>query len=278
MTGNKPIVVATDLTARSDRPFARAVDIARARNCSLVLVHVIEGRSRTEETRLAEQAERAVERLTRGLAVPVAVRLESGSTPEVVAEVAAQVDAAVIVVGAARYNHISDFFLGTAVDHLVRHAKAPVLVVKERPAGPYDRLLVGTDFSDNSMRALLAAADLFPQVPITLVHAYDRVMPHRLGEEISSEVAAQWAEDAMAKFLAQSALDPLRGRLSALSLEATVPKAMSQTAEGSGEPLAVIGTHGLSASAQILLGSQASDLLAAIPLDILIVRSERPGG
>lgn len=278
MTPDKPIVVATDLTARSDRPFARAVDIARARNSGLALVHVIEGRSRAEESRLAEQAERAIERLTRGLTVPVTVRLAYGSAPEVIAAMSADLDAAAIVVGAARYNHVSDFFLGTAVDHLVRHAAMPVLVVKERPAGPYDHLLVGTDFSDNSIRALLAAADLFPQVPITLVHAYDRVMPHRLGEDISSEVAGQWAEDAMAKFLAQPALDPLRGRLSVRSIEATVPKAMSQAAEGAGEPLAVIGTHGLSASAQILLGSQASELLAAIPLDVLIVRNEVAGG
>lgn len=278
MTSNKPIVVASDLTARSDRPFARAVDIARARNCGLILVHVIEGRSRTEENRLAEQAERAVERLTRGVTVPVTVRLEYGSAPEVVAEVAAQVDAALIVVGAARYNHVSDFFLGTAVDHLVRHATPPVLVVKERPAGHYDRLIAGTDFSDNSLRALLAAAELFPQVPITLVHGYDRVMPHRLGEDISSEVAALWAGDGMAKFVAQSALDPLRGRLSVRSIEADVAKAMSQAADGADEPLAVIGAHGLSASAQVLLGSRASELLAAIPLDILIVRNEGADG
>ncbi|WP_373492534.1 universal stress protein [Parasphingorhabdus sp.] len=83
--------------------------------------------------------------------------VESGSPPDIIAKTASRLDNDLIVVGTARHNNISDFFLDSAFDHLVRYAHAPVLVVKERPRSNYQNIMLATDFSGFSRRALTTA-------------------------------------------------------------------------------------------------------------------------
>src|SRR3546814_5600767 len=87
--------------------------------------------------------------------------VRAGSAPKVLAQIAAERGSDLIVTGVARYNGIGDYLLGTAVDHIVRNAQAPALVVRCRATGPYERVVVATDLSDCSRAALLSAARLF---------------------------------------------------------------------------------------------------------------------
>src|SRR3546814_3528437 len=66
----------------------------------------------------------------------------------------------------------SDVFSSDLVDHIVRNAQAPALVVRCRATGPYERVVVATDLSDCSRAALLSAARLFPGSDLTVVHAF----------------------------------------------------------------------------------------------------------
>lgn len=59
---------------------------------------------------------------------------------------------------------------------VVRKAPVSVLVVRNRPHSAYRTLLVGTDFTDEALQALVMAANIFPQAGIELMHAYQ--MPH----------------------------------------------------------------------------------------------------
>src|SRR3546814_17395754 len=96
----------------------------------------------------------------------------SSDLPKVLAQIAAERGSDLIVTGVARYNGIGDYLLGTAVDHIVRNAHAPALVVRCRATGPYERVVVATDLSDCSRAALLFAASLFPGSALTVVHAF----------------------------------------------------------------------------------------------------------
>src|SRR3546814_5581956 len=98
--------------------------------------------------------------------------VRAGSAPKGRAQIAAERGSDLIVTGVARYNGIGDYLLGTAVDHIVRNAQAPVLVVRCRATGPYERVVVATDLSDCSRAALLSAARLFPGSDLTVVHAF----------------------------------------------------------------------------------------------------------
>lgn len=266
------ITVATDLTARSDRPVDRAVQLARQLNARLVLVHALEAKDGLGRREQTARARRELERMSISPEVSVESVLEVGSAPELVAQVALEHDSACIVVGAARYNDVSDFFLGTAVDYLVRRASVPVLVVKQKPIAPYDGLVIGTDFSDRSKDALLVAMALFDTLPATLVHAFGRPFSGRIDAETSLELCTQWSHEAMEKFLAQPDIAPLRRRITSCCIESGAAGAIAAESERYHHPLAVLGAHGWGRVAQTLLGSRASELLAQIPNDILIVR------
>jgi nucleotide-binding universal stress UspA family protein len=266
-----PIVVATDLTARSDRPFDRAVMLAEQRGARLVIVHAVEERNGVDGRQRMQWARQALDRVVEDLTVPFEVVLEQGPAPQMLATVVEDRQAAFVVVGAARYNHVSDFFLGTAVDYLVRRATAPVLVVKERPRVPYDGIIVGTDFSERSARALGTAAVLFDG-PITLVHAFSRPLSRRLEADVSLELGEAWSREEMERFLASPTLAPWRDRITPHSVESDPAGAVEKFARQYRNPVAVVGSHGWGSMAHVLLGSRASDLLTAIAQDILIVR------
>lgn len=266
------IVIATDLSARSDRPTDRAVQLARQLGATLTIVHALDDKSSLSRQKQTERARRELGRITAQLDIPFDTVLEFGSAPEMVADVAQQRGSALIVVGAARYNHVSDYFLGTAVDYLVRDARVPVLVVKERPLAAYDGLIAGTDFSARSKDALFMAMRLFAGLPATLVHAFGSPFAERIGREASLEYGTRRAESAMDEFLAQPDLAPLRGRLDARCIESGPAHAIATVSERYRHPLAVLGSHGWGPLAQAVLGSRASELLTDIPHDILIVR------
>src|SRR3546814_19402178 len=61
--------------------------------------------------------------------------IRRGSAPKMLATIAAERASDLIVTGVARYNSIGDYFLGTAVDHIIRNAAQPVLRSEERRVG-----------------------------------------------------------------------------------------------------------------------------------------------
>lgn len=121
---------------------------------------------------------------------------------------------ALILTGVGRHNSISDYFLGTAVDHLIRTTMVPVLVVKQRPHAPYSTLLVAMDLSSCSRKALIRAGEMFTDAALHIVHAfhvpYEGCMP---SDEVHAKEQAQRALDAFVRDTQIPA--GIRGRLQA---------------------------------------------------------------
>ena len=159
----RSILVATDLSARSDRAVDRALELGREWNADVHVVHAIE--------RDAPTTALDVRRVLPDPGAKAGVSLPYGPAPKAITDTARELKADLLVTGVARYNDLGDYLLGTAVDHVVRNAPCPVLVVKQRVHGPYGRLLVASDFSKGAGAALLAAAALFPEAGLHLVHA-----------------------------------------------------------------------------------------------------------
>lgn len=67
-----------------------------------------------------------------------------------------------IVIGLGREGAFGRFGLGKTMDRLLRRSRLPVLVVRDRPPGPYRHILAATDFSASSRHAIELAARLFP--------------------------------------------------------------------------------------------------------------------
>jgi len=278
MSTMNAIVIASDLTARSDRPYDRAVRMAREAGARLVLVHAVEAGSAQAEVDLLARARASAAQLIRGLDIPVETDIEIGAAPEIIADAAERSRADLIVVGPARFNNIADIFLGTAVDHLVRCATVPVLVVKQRPGAIYNRLVVATDFSDPSAHALLTAAAQFPAAPITVVHGFQPTFPIRMGAEAGRAHAEAEARQGMTEFLARPDIGPLRPRITDELVEGMPAVAVARTADHFDVPLVVVGATGTSGFAQAVLGSRASDILDTVPCDVMVVRRKPDAG
>ena len=265
---SKQILVATDLTARADRPFARAKLLADLWGADRTLLFVSSPKTEVD----IDKVEALLTRSYGADAEGCRLAINYGEPPEVIAETAAQLGSDLIIVGAARHNNISDFFLGTAVDHILHHAAAPVLIVKERPRTPYRRILVATDFSDCSARALETALAFFPDATIDLVHNYHVAYEAWLK---SDTVAAEMRSDAEQELqdfvtgmnLSEKELSRVTPRL----VEGNLHQSIFTMLDTGDYDLLVLGTHGRSGFAMATIGSRASEMMGWSPVDVLMV-------
>jgi nucleotide-binding universal stress UspA family protein/DNA-binding CsgD family transcriptional regulator len=86
----------------------------------------------------------------------------------------------VVLVGAHGEHFLRDLFLGTTAEAVIRKGDRTVLVVKQLPHGPYQRVLVPVDFSDASRQALEAAFALAPVAEFHIFHATGAVFEEQL--------------------------------------------------------------------------------------------------
>lgn len=270
MTNRRPLLVATDLSARDDRAVDRALMLATEWGVRVGVVHVLAPDS-------AGEGKEAMAALVRDSlpdpAADVDILLPQGSAPATIAATAQDYGAGLIVTGVARFNHVGDYFLGTAVDHIVRHAAAPVLIVRRRPHAPYRRLMVASDFSAASLQALVEAGRLFPQAELHLVHACPLSFAGRIAEEsVRREVLAEAQED-MDAFLAHPALPAeVRARVRPHVAAGETARVVAEALTRERPDLFVVGTHGGGGLRQATLGSVAAELLVRVPVDTLVVR------
>ncbi|MFC3099672.1 universal stress protein [Altererythrobacter lauratis] len=265
---NEPILVATDFGARNDRAVDRALHLGRQLGRPVVLGHVIAGAAKEVEGH-------ALHAMMRGCLpdpdAPVDFACSYGKVGEALARLAQERRAAVIVMGVARFHSIGDYVLGTAVDHVLRHGDAPVLVVKQRPHSPYRKIGVASDFSDISHDALLRAAALFPDAELHLIHAY-RVpfAGWQKAEQVKDQVYE--AEVKVLDAFLEKVPASVAARLTTHMAYGALPKAIGQVIAEKGIDLLVLGSHGESGFRHATLGSQAIELLRTSAIDTMVIK------
>lgn len=262
------ILLASDFSARSDRPLARALQLAAETGSTMVIAHVLE---KSEGAPSAPTIERLRSQLPpEAQAAELVVR--TGSAPKMLAAIAAERASNLIVTGVARYNSIGDYVLGTAVDHIIRNAKAPVLVVRRRADGPYRHIVTATDFSDCSRAAVLAVARLFPAIRITVLHAFHVPFEGWLKSEDVKQHVADEAQREFDRFLAHPEMASVADRIEAVADEGEIATVVQRQLDRTGADLLALGTHGRSGFAHATIGSQAEALLGVVSADVLMVR------
>lgn len=262
------VLIASDFSARADRPLERALRLAEAWRARLAIAHVLEA----EVPNLAATTARLRAELPPAAAqAEVIVRI--GSAPGVLADLAAERGSGVIVTGVARFNSLGDYVTGTAVDHIVRHASVPVLVVRKRAERPYDRILVATDFSECSRAALLAAAAFFPEARLVLLHANPSATTGRYKVEGAAAHLHSEAADDMAEFLAAAELpQAVRDRIEPLLDDGAVVNVIKRQVQETGASLVVVGAHRSGGLVKDAIGSHAEGVLRSVDADVLLVR------
>jgi len=280
----KSLLVATDLSQRSDRAVNRALALSDELNAKLVVLHVVDQElpHRIGESVQAE-AELIIDKqldkfpsLKRG---EITRKVVFGIGARNILWEAEEGAADLIILGTHRELSFAGLFLGTTVERVIRLGNDPVLVVKSRVKGPYSRVLVAVDFSVYSRRAVEFALKFVPHGEFFLVHAFD--VPFKsfaFGqpplEEVSGKRQAQMdsmLDEEMQAFLAT--LDPCPSNLKKIFREGPARTVITEQVETLNPDLLVVGTHGRTGVAHAFLGSVAQDLLSDPPCDILAVKA-----
>ncbi|PNQ74144.1 universal stress protein [Erythrobacter sp. SAORIC-644] len=262
------IVVGTDFRAEADRAIDRALELAKEWNTEVVLVHALDPALGDPPTR--GELDKRMRSVLPDSDIKVTFRYPIERADYAIASVAKEEGASLIVLGAARFNSMKDFLLGTAVDYVIRHSPVPVLVVKTRATARYRRIACATDFYTPSRVALEKTAELFPKADFQLIHAYHVPFEGWQKAEYVKKDVEKAERKVFDEFLEE--IDPeTRKRVTTHLVYGSPGGALRKDIRESETDLLVLGTHGESALRHASIGSTANELLRSLPIDTLVV-------
>lgn len=173
----KGILIASDLSACSDRALQRAVSLAHDFKIDLTVVHVVD--DSLPQPIVERHVREAGETLREQVASPplasqlgIEMLIVKGHDYREILALTEENGADLIVLGIHRHD-TREAFRGTTTERVIRFGTVPVLVVKDVVIKPYRRAAVATDLSIHSRAATRLVARLVPRGELLLVHAVD---------------------------------------------------------------------------------------------------------
>lgn len=291
--GSDQAAVAVDLVANIAWPAGTEIVVAEAIESgaalfggpwpalAMVEANRLEAEVRAESDRTVHEARR---RLTGpGLYVEAAVL--RGRPATAIADRVRAMQADLIVVGSRGHGRIESMLLGSVSAELIDHAPTPVLVARGQQI---QRVLLAWDGSSCASRAadLLRAWPIFAASSVRVVSVADIEVPWWTGfpEPGSPELMPIYVEaaDASRKQRDELALD-MTVELQAAGLNAVADRREGDAAteilaaaSASKTDLIVMGTHGRTGLARLVIGSVARNVLQHATCSVLIVRESAP--
>lgn len=286
----KSILVATDLSERSDRAVRRGVLLARRHGAAMTLVHVIDN---DQPERILRSERREVEALLQGQAQSLNDIDGVACTSRVLLDdpfvgLTAEVERCspdLLLLGPHRRQLVRDIFTGTTAERIIRTSHRPVLMANAVPARDYTHVLVAVDLSDSSAAAVRAMIelDLPTGAAVSVLYAFDPAGATMIGRTAMTlaEIKAYEADE---QARAQSELDSFLGPFGFRPMHRLVrvndigaANVIRAVAGELSADLVVVGTHGRSGIAKLLLGSVADEVLRRAECDVLAVPPQRAG-
>ena len=271
------IVVATDFSANASVAVNWAANLAKAHMAEVVLVHAIESELplRAEWVEPLRNQVRYRLELLRGYLVArglnARVEFDEGESWEVIARIAKEANADLIVLGAHQGSSLGERVLGSTADRLLRSSSIPVLVHRDYDAamtGSGMTVLVATNFSEESTVALSAAMRLVrrlsSRIRVVLIHCIG--LPIHMGEAAEALALPGYWQDAereAARNL-ETAAAPLRSdriTVETKTLRGFAGLCILEEAEAINADLVVIGTIGRTGLSRLVIGSVAEHVL-----------------
>lgn len=278
------ILLATDLSARCDRALDRAVALARGWDAELYAVHALG----TADAQCAGAgagdlpswqrgpeplaiARATLERDLDGAPWPITAIVAKGEVAEVILTAAEAHGCDLIVIAVARDEVLGQFLLGATVDKVLRQAKVPVLIVRQRPRHAYSGIVVAADVSSASKAALRRTVAFFPATPFHVFHAYDPPLGGLLSDPKSyREAFGQLATRELEAFLKEAGIGP-EHVIDVLVERGDPAQLIQQYVRTFRADLVVLGTEGRGPLLELLVGSTAKSVLDGLACDALVV-------
>lgn len=283
-TPPRAILLATDLTARSDRALTRAQLLAKGWQSRLVAVHAVTQDGSASDRVLDEPLPHTVpdvlqdarERLRRDVIPGIAdsaIVVERGKPVDVISRTSKAQKCDLIVTGTGTDDTLSRMGLRRTIGHLVRRLGVPLLRVREKADTPYQNILVGVDMTEASQRALSTASALFADQSLHVLHAYEPPLPGSVIDDAQRrEECRQAAMRECSRFISTGRDTSQLQRSFRLFVGNGWPSNLiHQHVLDHGIDLVVLGAHDRGSIFDILFGSTAVEALNTLPCDVLIV-------
>ena len=288
MTEPKTILVPTDFSEAAEAALDVALELAAQVRAKVHLMHAIEppyvGFSDGLEFPTADLVTRIQAKGAADLAASLAKRsgtrvdlasiLVEGDPRETVLEAAEEVDADLVIMGTHGRRGLRRALMGSVAESVVRECARPVMTVHgpRAVAGPFQHILVPTDFTDTSRRALDVALELARAsgASITLLHIWSLPMMG-YGESLMwpREALERAAQEAMNDLLV--ATKKVHGKTDALLRQGSEATVIIEAVTSARCDLVVLGTHGRLGLARLLLGSVAGEVIRRCAVPVLTV-------
>lgn len=291
MTLAGPILAATDFSAPARHAAERAAWLAHETGAALTLMHVLPGgalqdlrqwlgQGHAMEQQLHADARRQLAELVTELQtrrqVGARTVIASGSVLDEIGREAEALDAALLVLGARGTGTLRRMVLGSTSERLLRLAARPLLVVRRSPHEPYRKVLVALDFSPWSTHAITLARRVAPHARLLLFNAFQVPFEEKLHfAGVDAATIDRFRQQARADatrrvhaLAAAGALDPSHWEPCVIEGEAS--QRIIEHEQAAGCDLVVLGKHGQSATADLLLGSVSKHVLAEGSTDVLV--------
>lgn len=266
------ILVATDLSERSDRALERALALAAQHKATCHVVSVVEDAIPVDVTKKMEQdiAERLVG-LVGDQAESAEITILRGEIVEMLNMFSSLHEADLLVLGVHQTRKVLDTMRETTMERVVTSSPLPVLLVRDAVEGPYKNALVPVSFSDSCAGAIKAVSKIAPDASISAFHALHVMMSGINGDAGEGELAQAAHQDAQAISAKWQKSHPLPEGMEQPDIVTGAVRGVmdAKMAELSTDLLA-IGAHTRSGLSLYRLGKIAAELVRDPPVDLLV--------
>ncbi|MFL0353648.1 universal stress protein [Xanthomarina sp. GH4-25] len=263
----KKIIVPIDFSEHSEYALEAAVKLAKNNNAEILALHMLEMSDAVINTTDSEQYQKAVfflrlaekkfnefldkPYLKAATITPIVKHFKVFSE---VNDVAQEHDADLIVMGSHGSSGLSEIFVGSNTERVVRHSEIPVLVLKSR----FDKtdlkdVVFASDFSSNSVEVYLRAVKLFNSLNTNLHLLYVNLPSDRFR---STNEIDELVSDFLMK--ADGHLEKLK-HINFVS-DYTVERGVLNFANKIGADMISVATHGRTGIAHFFEGSISEDI------------------
>ncbi|MCG8544133.1 MAG: universal stress protein [Alphaproteobacteria bacterium] len=283
----RSLLMATDLSARSERALERALQLADQHGAALEILNIVdEDLPDAAQDPVAIAAKDEIEACVARMEGPekekVSIRILPGKDYRDIIDEADSAKADLLVLGIHRNESGNKPITGTTVERVIRHSSLPVLVAKDRMAGPYRKVMIAIDFSVFSRFAIRGALAVAPDADFFCVHAFrvpfegfqaGRETRRAVQQEHERQLTEMIESEMAALIEAAPNAQGLDERMHKVVRHGDVHATLRAEADRLQPDLLVLGTHGRVGLSRMVLGSIAEDFLNQPPCDVLAVKA-----
>ncbi len=283
------ILVGTDLEPESAALIGTALSLARAAGAKLhvafafnaPLGYVSEFGSGIDPSILAGEEQRCRKELAEQVAAAGISAGElhgqtvlSGAPHRVLPELAREIGAGLLVVGATRPGGFLRR-LGSTADRVLRRATCPVLVVRGDLRVPPCKALAPVDLSPLAAESFRTGLGLLQQVcggqglDVKALFVLS-TLQRQVAPQFTPEQVDRFSSEELGRFVDQHA-GTLAGSVQRKVLAGGTREEILGEVKSFGPDVVVLGTHGLGGFDRLVIGSVAADIIREAPCSVLVV-------